>query len=102
MVGQGIFRVQQELRKPTSRFVQRSSRPLDPRDEESTWTSLVARSVLYRVRSDHPSRGSQSGVPVCLVEGEGSSRKVKVAGFASFVQMQSDVQKYDLEGEKLY
>lgn len=26
----------------------------------------------------------------------------KVAGFASFVQMSSDVQRYELEGDKLY
>lgn len=26
----------------------------------------------------------------------------KVAGFSSFVQVASDVQRYDLEGEKLY
>lgn len=33
---------------------------------------------------------------------ETAPRSVKVAGFASFVQMVSDVQKYDLEGDKLY
>lgn len=33
---------------------------------------------------------------------ETAPRSVKVAGFASFVQMVSDFQKYDLEGDKLY
>jgi hypothetical protein len=34
---------------------------------------------------------------------ENNTRPVaKVAGFASFVQMSSDVQRYDLEGDKLY
>lgn len=110
MVGQGIFRIQQQSRKRSS-FLgslssgSSSSRAQDPRDDPSTWTSLVARSILYRVHPDYPARGGQSGVPVCVVsEGadEAAPRSVKVAGFASFVQMVSDVQKYDLEGDKLY
>lgn len=110
MVGQGIFRIQQQSRKRSS-FLgslssgSSSSRAEDPRDDPSTWTTLVARSILYRVHPDYPARGGQSGVPVCFV-GESTdgtaSRSVKVAGFASFVQMVSDVQKYDLEGDKLY
>lgn len=109
MVGQGIFRIQQQSRKRSS-FLgslsgSSSSRTQDPRDDPSTWTSLVARSILYRVHPDYPVRGGQSGVPVCVVsdDADGTApRSVKVAGFASFVQMVSDVQKYDLEGDKLY
>lgn len=110
MVGQGIFRIQQQSRKRSS-FLgslsssSSSSRTPDPHDDPSTWTSLVARSILYRVHPDYPTRGGQSGVPVCVVSedpGDTGSHSVKVAGFASFVQMVSDVQKYDLEGDKLY
>lgn len=110
MVGQGIFRIQQQSRKRSS-FLgslssgSNSSRAQDPRDDPSTWTSLVARSILYRVHPDYPVRGGQSGVPVCVVSENTdgtASRSTKVAGFASFVQMVSDVQKYDLEGDKLY
>lgn len=110
MVGQGIFRIQQQSRKRSS-FLgslssgSSSSRAQDPRDDPSTWTTLVARSILYRVQPDYPARGGQSGVPVCVVSEsmDGTTpRSVKVAGFASFVQMVSDVQKYDLEGDKLY
>lgn len=110
MVGQGIFRIQQQSRKRSS-FLgslssgSSSSRAQDPRDDPNTWTSFVARSILYRVHPDYPARGGQSGVPVCVVSKntDGSaSHSAKVAGFASFVQMVSDVQKYDLEGDKLY
>lgn len=109
MVGQGIFRIQQQSRKRSS-FLgslssgSSSSRAQDPRDDPSTWTSLVARSILFRVHSDYPVRGGQSGVPVCIMSENTdgtASRSTKVAGFASFVQMVSDVQKYDL-GDKLY
>jgi len=31
-----------------------------------------------------------------------STRIAKVAGFTSFAQMVSDVQRYDMEGDKLY
>jgi hypothetical protein len=62
---------------------------------------LVARSILYRVRHEGGVRGGQSGTPVCVLDGS-SPRVTKVAGFASFVQMASDVQWYDLEGDKLY
>ncbi|KAL2277333.1 hypothetical protein FJTKL_00053 [Diaporthe vaccinii] len=71
MVGQGIFRIQQQSRKRSS-FLgslssgSSSSRAQDPRDDPSTWTSLVARSILYRVHPEYPARGSQSGVPVCV------------------------------------
>ncbi|KAI7783886.1 hypothetical protein LA080_011148 [Diaporthe eres] len=108
MVGQGIFRIQQQSRKRSS-FLgslssgSSSSRAQDPRDDPSTWTSLVARSILYRVHPEYPARGSQSGVPVCVVSEStdgAAPRSVKVAGFASFVQMVSDVQKYDLEDLK--
>lgn len=110
MVGQGIFRTQQQSRKRSSLLGSlssgsSSSRAQDSRDDPSTWTSLVARSILYRVHPDYPARGGQSGVPVCVVSDgadETAPRSVKVAGFASFVQMVSDVQKYDLEGDKLY
>ncbi|GAB1312652.1 hypothetical protein MFIFM68171_02862 [Madurella fahalii] len=104
LVGQGIFRVQQQSRRRSllSGFSS-SARTADARNEASTWTSLVARSILYRVRHDAATRGGQSGTPVCVL---GSARDgtpvAKVAGFASFAQMVSDVQRYDLEGDKLY
>ena len=81
-----------------------SSATTDTRDELSTWTSLVARSILYRVRNDAGVRGGQSRTPVCVLSASqaGEVRTVKVAGFASFVQMVSDVQRYEMEGDKLY
>jgi hypothetical protein len=104
MVGQGIFRVRQEATRRSSFFraaLSRTSQP-DPRDDLSTWTSLVARSILYRVRHEGGVRGGQSGTPVCVLDDSSSPPVAKVAGFASFVQMASDVQRYDLEGDKLY
>ncbi|KAH7127767.1 hypothetical protein B0J13DRAFT_645779 [Dactylonectria estremocensis] len=50
-------------------------------------------------------RGGQSGTPVCLMDNGGNMNAApvaKVAGFASFVQMASDIQRYDMEGDKLY
>ncbi|KAH7176758.1 hypothetical protein EDB81DRAFT_49846 [Dactylonectria macrodidyma] len=104
MVGQGIFRTQQQAKR-RSFFGMRSSRSTNPQDELRTWTNLVARSILYRVRQDVHIRGGQSGTPVCLMEDGGNANAApvaKVAGFASFVQMASDVQRYDMEGDKLY
>ncbi|KAK4677739.1 hypothetical protein QC764_301436 [Podospora pseudoanserina] len=45
----------------------------------------------------------QSGTPVCVGEDmpDKTGKIAKVAGFSSFVQVASDVQRYDLEGEKL-
>lgn len=115
-VGQGIFRTQQQARRRLSIFGSRSSggssAAADARDDPGPWTSLVARSILYRLRTDYPMRGGQSGTPICIAKDErgglddgnsGSGTGVlRVAGFASFVQMASDVQKYDNEGDKLY
>ncbi|KAH6984366.1 hypothetical protein BKA56DRAFT_481371 [Ilyonectria sp. MPI-CAGE-AT-0026] len=82
------------------------SRPsTDPKDDVKTWVRLVAKSILYRVRQDLHVRGGQSGTPVCVLDSGGENNVApiaKVAGFASFVQMVSDVQRYDLEGDKLY
>lgn len=111
MVGQGIFKIHQDSHRRSSfrsslSARANSSRAQDPRDDPSTWTSLVARSILYRVHPDYPARGGQSGSPVCVVpetdDENHSPFTAKVAGFASFVQMVSDVQKYDLEGDRLY
>ncbi|KAH7002501.1 hypothetical protein EDB80DRAFT_579151 [Ilyonectria destructans] len=87
--------VRNRLRQPST----------DPKDDLKTWVRLVAKSILYRVRQDLHVRGGQSGTPVCVLDnGEENSVSptAKVAGFASFVQMVSDVQRYDLEGDKLY
>ncbi|KAK5662110.1 hypothetical protein OQA88_8015 [Cercophora sp. LCS_1] len=65
----------------------------------------VARSIPHRVRDDAGVRAGQSGTPVCVVDSSdetGGTPVAKVAGFASFVQMVSDVQRFDLEGDKLY
>lgn len=94
MVGQGIFRIQRQSRECSSFLVSLSSgsslsRTPDPRDDPSTWTTVVARSILYRVRPDYPVRGGQSEVPVCIVNKNlhgTASHSVEVAGFASFVQ----------------
>ncbi len=126
MVGQGIFRVhQQAMRRRRSLLNALSAAPADPRDDPATWTVLVARSILYRVRNDSAVRGGQSlsGTPLCVIDrtagptaaaaggggggGGGTSCNqpvvAKVAGFASFVQMSSDVaESYDMEGDKLY
>ncbi|KAK0750078.1 hypothetical protein B0T18DRAFT_408194 [Schizothecium vesticola] len=113
MVGQGIFRLQQQSRR--RRLFGSSGIPNNgaSRDELDGWTSLVARSILFRVRQDGAGapRGSttksgdawQSGTPVCVVREDGTlSGIIKIAGFASFAQPVSDVQRYELEGDKLY
>ncbi|KAK4198399.1 kinase-like domain-containing protein [Triangularia verruculosa] len=105
MVGQGIFRVQQQSRPRRSFRSMLSRAPADPRDDPAIWTSLVARSILYRVRQPSNFKGlGQSGTPVCVVENlPNTAGKIsKVAGFSSFVQMSSDNQRFDLEGELLY
>jgi hypothetical protein len=103
MVGQGIFRIRQQAKR-RSFLGSLSGSSTDPRDDPSTWTVLVARSILYRVRHDVNIRGGQSGTPVCVMSSESEDGRpvAKVAGFASFVQMVSDVTRYDLEGDKLY
>jgi hypothetical protein len=49
-------------------------------------------------------RGGQSGTPVCVLTQDDASKPpvARVAGFASFVQKVSGVQRYDLDGDKLY
>jgi hypothetical protein len=48
-------------------------------------------------------RGGQSGTPVCFLSDESNGQKIaRIAGFSSFAQKVSDVQRYDLEGDKLY
>ena len=77
----------------------------DPSNSASveTWTSLVSRSVLYRVNSDLRVPGAQSGTAVCIHEEmEDVVASVKVAGFSSFAQAVSDVQRFDMEGKKFY
>lgn len=105
MVGQGIFRVYQQGRPRRSFRSLLSGAPVDSRDDPASWTSLVARSILYRVRqpSNFKELG-QSGTPVCVVENlpNNAGKIAKVAGFSSFVQMSSDSQRFDLEGERLY
>ena len=64
------------------------------------WTQLVSRSVLYRVNSQFRAPGAQSGTAVCIHETKNGSSGVKVAGFCSFVQQVSDVQRFDTEGPK--
>jgi hypothetical protein len=113
MVGQGIFRLQQQSRR--RRLFGSSGIPNNgaSRDELDGWTSLVARSILFRVRQDGAGapRGSttrsgdacQSGTPVCVIREDGTlPGTIKIAGFASFAQPVSDVQRYELEGDKLY
>ena len=102
MVGQGILRNRQTMNSRSFFGSIRGDRQEDSRGNLEVWTSLVARSVLFRVHPDFPNRGGQSGTPVCLLdESEPGKPSAKVAGFVSFVQMVSDVQRYEMEGDKL-
>ena len=101
MVGQAIFRTQRKARRRSLLDSIRGTKELDQDEELEKWTSLVARSILYRVYPEFPVRGGQSGTAVCFMERGGAGEiSAKLAGFTSFVQMVSDVQRFDLEGEK--
>ncbi|KAK4644060.1 hypothetical protein QC761_301436 [Podospora bellae-mahoneyi] len=100
MVGQGIFRVHQQSR-PSRSFRNLLSRaPADPSDDQplgKTW--LPDRSSIEFGQPGNTRMFGQSGTPRTCRTRPGIA---KVAGFSSFVQVASDVQRYDLEGKKLY
>lgn len=106
MVGQGIFRLHSQLEKKTRfkfSFGHKRSNSASVSTTPETWTSLVSRSVLYRVDPDFRTPGAQSGTAVCVhEESEDKVEVVKIAGFSSFAQQVSDVQRFDMEGKKFY
>jgi len=103
MVGQGIFRTREKT-KPKSRFkLPFNGKKSDSDHELGAWTSLVSRSLLYRVNPALRRPVAQSGTAVCfLEESETETPRIKVAGFSSFVQQVSDAHRFDMDGPKLY
>jgi hypothetical protein len=80
----------------------------EPRKQEPSeseleiWTSLVSRSILYRVSPDFNVAGGQSGTALYSIgEREDGKNGPGVAGFQSFVQRSGHVQTYEMEGEQL-
>ncbi len=103
MVGQGIFKVREITEKKTRFKFFFSSRKLESKNNVETWTRLVSRSILYRINSNGGAPGAHSGTAVCMQEElEDGSLRARVAGFSSFAQHVSDVQRFDLEGARLY
>ena len=106
MVGQGIFRLHSQLEKKTRfkfSFSHKRSNSGSSVTTPEAWTSLVSRSVLYRVDPDYRSAGAHSGTAVCVhTESEDGVEIARIAGFSSYAQQVSDVQRFDLEGEKFY
>lgn len=103
MVGQGIFKVKEMTEKKTRFKFFFSSRKLDSENSIETWTSIVSRSILYRVNSHGGAPGAYSGTAICMGdELEDGSLRARVAGFSSFAQHVSDGQRFDLEEERLY
>lgn len=71
-------------------------------DDPESWSTLVARSLLYRVSPDFDVPQGQSGVALYAVgDREDGSTGPGVAGFQSFVQMSGHVQSYEMEGPPL-
>jgi hypothetical protein len=103
MVGQAIFKLRETSdKKPRFRFSfgYKSSHPTTDVD---TWTSLVSRSLLYRIDPNVRAPGAQSGTPVCIHdEAEDKISCAKVAGFSSWAQPVADITRFDMEGRKFY
>lgn len=102
MVGQGIFKVHGQTEKRSSRFKAIFQSKQQPSNSLEDTVSLVSRSVLYRVNPDFRTPGTHSGTAVCVHDDPDSDNigVAKVAGFSSFAQHVSDVQRFDLEGRK--
>ncbi|KAK7964133.1 hypothetical protein PG988_011107 [Apiospora saccharicola] len=103
LVGQGVFRNRQKLKRWSVRDAfGRGKNKQDTESEMEACTDLVARSVLYRVAPDYDAPGGQSGTPVCLLDdSEPEMQKGKVVGLTSYVQMVQDIQHYHVEGDQL-
>jgi hypothetical protein len=106
MVGQGIFRLHSQLEKKTRfkfSFGHKRSNSASTTSTPETWTALVSRSVLYRVDPEFRSPGAHSGTAVCIhEESEDEVGMAKIAGFSSYCQQVSDIQRFDMEGKKFY
>jgi hypothetical protein len=101
-VGQAIFKLQQPLRK-RALFSVRAGKNSVHGHAPDTWTSLVSRSILFRVHPEIRSPSAQSGTAVCILEKlDDGTKCARVAGFTAFVQEVSAVQVFELEGPQLY
>lgn len=98
-IGEGIFRLQQP-RKSLFSVLRKNKEKEEGAD---VWTSLVARSLLFRVHPSCRPSGAQSGSAVCILEESGDGTKLaKVAGFTSFAQETTAIQSFDIEGPRLH
>jgi hypothetical protein len=100
-VGQGIFKNQ-----PKPKWIDRfGKKKMKEAASPERWTSMVSRSLLFRVRQQHSGDFSSipiSGTAICVSDIENGIEKPKLAGFQSFVQVVGLAQHYDLEGERLW
>lgn len=98
-IGEGIFRLQQPRKSLFS--VLRNEKQKE--EGADAWTSLVARSLLFRVHPGYRPPGAQSGSAVCILEECGDGTKLaKVAGFTAFAQENTAIQSFDTDGPRLY
>jgi hypothetical protein len=98
-VGEGIFRLQQP-RKGLFSALRKSKEKEDGAD---VWTSLVARSILFRVHPNCRPPGAQSGTAICILDEDNKETKIaKVVGFTAFAQETTAIQSFDAEGPRLY
>lgn len=104
MVGQAIFRCHPSSQKQ-SRFrnkLRRLRKSSEPCPGVRDWSEFVARSVLYRVNHNFPAPGAQSGTAVCILNDTvDSTETAKIAGFSSFAQPVSDIQRFHMEKSML-
>jgi hypothetical protein len=70
--------------------------------DESTWTGLISRALLYRVNPDFEQPNGYSGLAL-YADGtrEDGSSGPGIVGFQSFVQRSGSVQNYDMEDSAL-
>lgn len=103
MVGQAIFKLREQSEKKTRFRFPFAHKKSDVGTEIETWTSLVSRSLLYRVDPALRAPGALSGAAVCIHEDLGDHvSSARVAGFSSWAQPVSDITRFEMEGRKFY
>lgn len=96
-VGQGVFRMQPPRKNSPFSFLRRTK---EKEEGPEAWAGLVAQSLLFRVNRRN---GLRSGSVVCVLDEIDDGRKcAKVAGFTAFAQETTAVQKFEIDGPKLY
>lgn len=69
------------------------------------WTSMVSRSLLFRVKQNRTAGFNSipvSGTAICVRDNENGIAQPKLAGFQSFVQQVGVAQPYEMDDARLW